>query len=157
MKSFTAISTLFLAAASTAAAQTTQAPHLLRLSPLSVKSLTESQTSRIDFGVEDLKNGAKTTCSTAWNNGELDASTWFECEDKAFTFNFPTGLDDIEAFDFLVGHSAPAPAGSVIGSAHLNSHAGTSVYVCKDGATAGVEKECNVSADSGVAVQPVNQ
>ncbi|KAL3473031.1 hypothetical protein BJX99DRAFT_261714 [Aspergillus californicus] len=156
MKSFTAISAVF-AAASMASAQTPSV-HVLRLSPLSVKTLTESATARIDFGVEDLIDGSSTTCSTAWNIGALDATTWFQCEDTSFTFNFPTGMPDVEDFTFLIGHSAPTPVGSVITQAILNSHAGTPIYVCHSpGATAGTATQCDVNENSGVIAAPVNQ
>ncbi|KAL4936607.1 hypothetical protein BDV06DRAFT_227727 [Aspergillus oleicola] len=156
MKSFAAISTI-LAAASTASAQFGDT-HVLKLAPLSVKTLTESRTARIDFTVQDLTGGAYTTCSTAWTIGALESTTWFPCTDSAFSFNFPTGISDVEDFNFLIAHSAPEPVGSVIARAILNSHAGTPVYICKTpGATPGTETECNIVEGSDVVAQPVNQ
>ncbi|KAL4967795.1 uncharacterized protein BDV14DRAFT_197437 [Aspergillus stella-maris] len=156
MKSFAAISTI-LAAASTARAQFGDA-HVLKLEPLSVKTLTESQTARIDFTVQDLTGGAYTTCSTAWTIGALDSTIWFPCTDSSFAFTFPTGIDDVEDFDVLISHSAPEPVGSVIARAILNSHAGTPVYVCKTpGETPGTQTEGAIVEGSDVIAQPVNQ
>jgi hypothetical protein len=59
----------FTLATSLALAAAASAQNALRVEPLSVKILTESQTARIDFTVVDLhegQNGAMTTCSTAW-------------------------------------------------------------------------------------------
>jgi hypothetical protein len=53
------------------------AQNALRVEPLSVKILTESQTARIDFTVVDLREGqggASTTCSTAWYASPLHPS-----------------------------------------------------------------------------------
>ncbi|KAJ0414652.1 hypothetical protein BJY00DRAFT_294621 [Aspergillus carlsbadensis] len=155
MKSFATIATL-IATASMASAQPPSA-HVLRLTPLSVKTLTESQTARIDFTVEDPTGGASTTCSTAWVIGSLSASTWFPCADSSFAFNFPSGIADIEEFEFLISHAAPPPASSVITRAVLNSHAGTPVYVCQTpGETPGVQEECAITEGSDVIAQPVN-
>ncbi|KAL3450326.1 hypothetical protein BJX65DRAFT_305168 [Aspergillus insuetus] len=155
MKSFATFTTL-IGAASMASAQIPSA-HVLRLTPLSVKTLTESQTARVDFTVEDPTGGATTTCSTAWTIGSLSTTTWFPCADSNFAFNFPSGIADIEEFEFLISHAVPPPAASVVTRAVLNSHAGTPVYVCKTpGETPGVEEECAITEGSDVIAGPVS-
>ncbi|KAL3444709.1 hypothetical protein BJX65DRAFT_310706 [Aspergillus insuetus] len=154
MKSFAAASTLLLAAVSSVSAQEA---HTLKLAPLRVTLDQHTKGATIDFTVQDNSGGAYTTCSYEWTLGAA-TSDWVLCTDKSFSFNFPTQIDDIENFKFLVGHWAPAPVGSVIAQAILNSHAGTPVYKCTDrAAPIGLETDCEIVEGSDVIAQPVKQ
>ncbi|KAL2796584.1 hypothetical protein BJX66DRAFT_299439 [Aspergillus keveii] len=116
------------------------AQNALRVEPLSVKILTESQTARIDFTVVDLREGqggASTTCSTAWTPPTQPTSP-FACADNAFSFAFPNGIDDVEAFTLSVTHLGWT------GTAALNTHAGMAVYGCFVGEEPGVERDCHL-------------
>jgi hypothetical protein len=64
MKTFV-LSTLFLAGAAIAAPTAAQAQPF-KLTGLSAKTLTESNTGRIDFTIFDQNDGTSSTCSTAW-------------------------------------------------------------------------------------------
>ncbi|KAL3446170.1 hypothetical protein BJX65DRAFT_279614 [Aspergillus insuetus] len=130
---FTLATTLALAAA-------VSAQNALRVEPLSVKILRESQTARIDFTVVDLREGqggASTTCSTAWTPPNQTIGP-FACADNAFSFAFPNGIDDVEAFTLSVTHLGWT------GTAALNTHAGMAVYGCFEGEEAGVQTDCHL-------------
>ncbi|CEL10046.1 hypothetical protein ASPCAL13173 [Aspergillus calidoustus] len=116
------------------------AQNALRVEPLSVKLLSESQTARIDFTVVDLRDGqggATTTCSTAWTPPNQTIGP-FACTDDAFSFAFPNGIADVEAFTLSVTHL------SWTGTAALNTHAGMAVYGCFEGDQPGVETDCHL-------------
>lgn len=82
--------------------------------------------------------------------GGPDASTWFPCDDTSFSFNFPSSVSDIEAFQLLVEHDA------FIGSTNLNAAAGTSVYTCQSpGAVPGTSEEC-ITGDNSVTVESIH-
>jgi hypothetical protein len=73
-------------------------------------------------------------------------------------YSFPTQIDGVENFKFLVSHSAPAPGGSVIAQAILDSQARSPVYKCTDrAASGGLETECDIVEGPDVIAQPVNQ
>ncbi|KAL2826543.1 hypothetical protein BJY01DRAFT_145710 [Aspergillus pseudoustus] len=134
-----------------AAAASVSAQNALRVDSLSVKTLTESQTARIDFTVVDLRegqNGATTTCSTAWTPPNETIGP-FACADNGFSFAFPTGIDDIEAFALSVTHLGWT------GTAALNAHAGTAVYGCFDSDQAGVTTDCHLLDGAHVYLQDV--
>ncbi|KAL3490662.1 hypothetical protein BJX62DRAFT_237948 [Aspergillus germanicus] len=180
MKSFATFATI-IGAASMASAQT-PAAHVLRLTPLSVKTLTESQTARIDFTVQDPTGGASTTCSTAWNvpvipHYSLSAHpqhlTHFAQTGSSAPSPQPRGFPAPTATSLSTSPRAspisrslsslsrmlppPPPAARVVTRAVLNSHVGTPVYVCRTpGETAGVQEECAITEGSDVIAEPVS-
>ncbi|KAL4886446.1 hypothetical protein BJY04DRAFT_213212 [Aspergillus karnatakaensis] len=147
MKSFAAISAIFLAAASTAAAQTSG----LKLVPLTVKHLSNTKKTSINFTVQDLNGAAYTTCQHEWNLEEvIDSNKQWACTDPNFTFSFPEPITDVESFNFIVSHNA------VDYQAILNSHAGTPVYVCKTLAVQiGTETTCRIPQGSDIIAQDI--
>ncbi|KAL3460951.1 hypothetical protein BJX64DRAFT_289889 [Aspergillus heterothallicus] len=134
-----------------AAAASVSAQNALLVDPLSVKILTESQTARIDFTVVDLRDGqnhATTTCSTAWTPPNQTIGP-FACADNSFSFAFPNGIADIEAFTLSVTHLGWT------GTAALNTHAGTAIYGCYDSDQAGVTTDCHLHDGAHVYLQNV--
>ncbi|KAL3485272.1 hypothetical protein BJX62DRAFT_243117 [Aspergillus germanicus] len=154
MKPFATISAVVLAVVSLVSAQDA---HILKLAPLRVTLDQHTKEATINFTVQDNSDGAYATCSYEWTLGAA-TSDWIPCTNRSFSFSFPTQIDDLENFKFLVSHSAPAPVGSVIAHANLNSHAGTPVYKCTDrAAPVGLETDCEIVEGSDVIAQPVNQ
>jgi hypothetical protein len=62
----------------------------------------------------------------------------FACTDDAFSFAFPNGIADVEAFTLSVTHLGWT------GTAALNTHAGMAGYGCFEGDQPGVETDCHL-------------